>query len=321
MTRLPKSETQIARTLILDELFDLTLYQSLEKTVSPGPLQDTLRELIPIETKHRRFWEDFYGLKIERLDFGRRLKLGLMVLVSRLFGERGVYLILEAIEIHGIRKYLSLWKRYEHTPLADAVRTVLTDEFDHEDRVVSGYTTRRINPERIRNIFLGFNDGLVEFVGAVSGFFAAFQSTAPVLMASLTGAAAGALSMAVGVYVSSGSEKEVQKINAEKEHFLSGTRKTPDGDKPLSLALIVGVSYFIGAMVPVLPVIFGAKNVFVSWAAGGGALILVTMTLSFISGMSIRARVLTNVFLVSAAVAISYAFGAVVKKFLGIEVL
>lgn len=321
MVSQPKTDATLARELILDEFFDLTLYQSLEKIVSPGHLQDTLRELIPIETKHRRFWEDFYCLKIERLDFGRRMKLGFLVLVCRIFGERGVYLILEAIEIHGIRKYLFLWKRYENTPLANAVRAVLTDEFEHEDKVVSGYTTRRINPERIRNIFLGFNDGLVEFVGAVSGFFAAFQSAAPVLMASLTGAAAGALSMAVGVYVSSSSEKEIQKINDEKERFLSGAKESSDGDQPSILALIVGVSYFIGAMVPVLPVVFGAKNVFISWITGGCALVLVTMTLSFVSGMSLRARVLTNLLLVSLAVTISYAFGALVKKFLGLEAI
>ena len=321
MTSQSKADAKLARTLILDELFDLTLYQSIEKTLSPGHLRNTLRELIPIETKHHRFWEDFYCLKIERLDLRRRWKLGLMILVCRVFGESGVYLILEAIEIHGIRKYLGLWKRYENTSFAGAVRTVLVDEFEHEDKVVSGSTQRKINPERIRNIFLGFNDGLVEFVGAVSGFFAAFQSTGAVLVASLTGAAAGALSMAVGVYVSSGSEKEVQNIEAEKDRFLSGTKETPTGDRPSNLAFIVGIAYFIGSMVPVLPVVFGAKNVLISWTAGGCALVLVTMTLSFISGMSIRVRVLTNLFLVSAAVAISYAFGVLVKKFLGVEVL
>jgi len=305
----------------LDEFFDLSLYQSLEKIVSPGHLKDTLNELIPIETKHRRFWEDFFGLKIEKLDVIRRFKLGLMILICRIFGENGVYLILEAIEIHGIRKYLGLWKRYENTPFAGAVRTVLVDEFEHEDMIVSGSTQRKINPERIRNIFLGFNDGLVEFMGAVSGFFAAFQSTAPVLVASLTGAAAGALSMAIGVYVSSGSEREVQRINAEKERFLSGTKETTDGDSPSNLSLIVGVSYLIGAMVPVLPVIIGAKSVLISWITGGCVLILVTMTLSFISGMSMRARVLTNLLLVSMAVGIAYVFGILVKKFLGIEAI
>ena len=38
----------------------------------------------------------------------RRLKLGFLVLVCRLFGDRAIHLVLEAIEIHGIRKYLTV---------------------------------------------------------------------------------------------------------------------------------------------------------------------------------------------------------------------
>ena len=40
--------------------------------------------------------------------------------------------------------------------------------------MVTGPRERRINPERVRNIFLGLNDGLVEILGAVTGFFGAF---------------------------------------------------------------------------------------------------------------------------------------------------
>ena len=40
--------------------------------------------------------------------------------------------------------------------------------------LVTALTERKINAEKIRNIFLGLNDGLVEILGAVSGFFGAF---------------------------------------------------------------------------------------------------------------------------------------------------
>lgn len=46
-------------------------------------------------------------------------------------------------------------------PLGLALRSVLDDEFRHEDVVVMGNEERRIDPERIRNIFLGLDDGLV----------------------------------------------------------------------------------------------------------------------------------------------------------------
>ncbi len=308
-----KENNALGRELILDELFDLSLYQTLQK-VNSGDLQKTLEELIPIETKHYAFWQDFFQLKIDRLDFGRRLKLGVVAFVCRVFGEPAVYLILEGIEVYGIRKYLTIWKLYQNTPLAKAVRAVLEDEFGHEDKIVSGLEQRKISPERIRNIFLGFNDGLVEFVGAVGGFFAAFQDRRSVLIACFTGAAAGALSMAVGVFASSGSEEEMQRTALGKEEFLSGAvRDAKEVAHPFSSAVIVGVFYLFGAMVPILPVFFGAKSVFLSWALGGVMVVLVTATLSFLSGMQIRKRVLTNLTLVAAAIAVAYAVGVFVK--------
>ena len=313
-------DKELAEQLILDELFDLSLYKALRQFTS-GNLQKTLDELIPIETKHYSFWQEFYRTKIERLNFGRRLKLVVIIFLCKVFREPAIYLILEGIEVFGIRKYLTIWKLYENTPLAEAVRTVLEDEFGHEDKVISGMKEKKISPERIRNIFLGFNDGLVEFVGAVGGFFAAFQDAKSVLIASFTGAAAGALSMAVGVFASSSSEEEMQRSALEKEQFLSGAESTDAQSvaHPFSSAVIVGIFYLFGAMVPILPVFFGAKSVLVSWVCGGAMLVIVTMVLSFISGMQIRKRVLINLTMVAAAVAVAYAVGILVKKFLGVS--
>lgn len=311
-------DQKIGRVLVSDELFDLSLYKAL-KPIAPPHLQSMLDELIPVETRHYNFWQDFYKIKIDRLDPGRRVKLGVMISLCRIFGEPAIHLILEAIEVYGIRKYLTLWHRYQKTPLADAVRPVLQDEFEHEDKIVTGYEQKQVDPERIRNIFLGFNDGLVEFVGAVGGFFAAFQDARSVLIASATAAVAGALSMSVGVYASSSSEEEMQQTALDKKRFLSGAaHPTQITANPFVSGVIVGVFYLFGALVPILPVVFGAKNVIVSWLCGGIALVLVTAVLSLISGMQIRKRVLMNLTMVSAAVGIAYAIGILVKKFLGI---
>ena len=302
----------LAEALILDELFDLSLYKALRGHAS-GSLRDMLDDLIPVETKHYAFWQDFFKIRIDQLNFGRRWKLAAIIWMCRIFGEGAIHLVLEAIEVYGIRKYLKIWKIYQNTPLAEAVRTVLQDEFEHEDQIVSDLE-RKINPERIRNVFLGFNDGLVEFVGAVGGFFAAFQDVRMVLVASATGAAAGALSMAVGVFISSGSEEEIQRTTLQKEEFLKGkTSKSREVAQPLMSAIIVGISYLFGAMVPILPVLFGAKNVVTSWMCGGIALVVVTTFISFMTGMQIRRRVLTNLILVSIAVSVAYSVGILIK--------
>lgn len=315
------ADVTLAKRLILDELFDLTLYRALRQ-IAPASLHGMLDELIPVETRHLAFWQDFFGLDVSRLGAGRRLKLALLVLLCRVFGAPGIHLALEAIEVHGVRKYLQVWERYRDDPrLAGALREVLEDEFKHEDATVAGDTARRINPERIRNIFLGLNDGLVEILGAVSGFFAAFGEAVTVLMAGVTVAVAGALSMAAGAYVAASSETEVRETETARRRFLGDP--AGDGDAPGSArgsAILVGLSYFAGALVPVLPVLFGARTAWVSLFAAGTIIILVSMLLAFLSGMDVRRRIVTNVVIIAAAVGVTYLIGIATKALFGIAV-
>jgi VIT1/CCC1 family predicted Fe2+/Mn2+ transporter len=314
------ADVRLGRRLILDELFDLSLYQALH-AVAPSGLRRMLDELIAVERRHFSFWQRFYGLSITRLDPGRRVKLAVIVLVCRVLGAPAIHLVLEAIEVHGVRKYLQVWDRYRDGPLGAALREVLEDEFKHEDATVGGETERRINPERVRNIFLGLNDGLVEILGAVSGFFAAFGDAVTVLMAGLTVAVAGALSMAAGAYVATGSEAEVRDTEAARRRFLG---EDGSGDDPresaLGAALLVGASYFAGALVPVVPVLFGAHTAWPSVAVAGVVIVIVSMLLAFLSGMNVRRRILTNLVIIAAAVGVTYLIGIVTKAVFGIAV-
>ncbi len=320
MSSASQHDPELARTLILDELFDLSLYKALRGVTKPDT-QQVLDELIVVETGHLAFWQQFFDSRLDRLDVGRRIKLQLIILACRLFGETGVHLALEAIEVYGVRKYLSLWRSYKGQPLGKALEGILQDEFQHEDILVTRLTERKINPERIRNIFLGLNDGLVEILGAVSGFFGAFGNPVMVLMAASTTAVAGALSMAAGAYAAISSEREVQATEAAKKEFLgdkSGGGGAPD--RPLGSALVVGASYFIGAMVPVLPVLFGAKSAVVSMVAAGSVAILVSTLLAFLSGMDIKRRILLNLAIIALAVSVTYLIGMVAKQLWGISV-
>jgi VIT1/CCC1 family predicted Fe2+/Mn2+ transporter len=313
-------DPKLARQLVLDELFDLSLYRAL-RTVASGDLQAILGELIPIEARHLTFWQDFFGLHLDRLDLARRLKLGLIVIVCRLFGAPAIHLVLEAIEVYGVRKYLKVWSAYGNGPLGPAVRQVLEDEFKHEDAVVTGSAERRLSPARVRNIFLGLNDGLVEILGAVSGFFAAFGNSITVLVAGLTVAVAGALSMAAGAWVATGSESEVQATESQRRRFLGESEPPAEsGESPLVSAAVVGVSYFAGAMVPVLPVLGGAATVIPSLLAAGILIILVSMILAFLSGMDVKRRIVTNLIIIAAAVSVSFAIGLLARRVWGVSI-
>ena len=313
-------DPRLARQLVLDELFDLTLYREL-RDVAPPDLRRTLEELIPVETRHLAFWQSFFGLRLTRLDWGRRLKLAVLIAVCRVFGAPAIHLVLEAIEVHGVRKYLRVWSRYGDRPLGHALREVLEDEFKHEDATVGADGERRISPERIRNIFLGLNDGLVEILGAVSGFFAAFGNPGTVLIAGLTVAVAGALSMAAGAYAAVSSEAEVRATETARRRFLGEAASESGGrESAFGSGLLVGVSYFAGALVPVLPVVIGAHTALPSLLAGVTVVVFVSTILAFLSGMDVRRRIAINLVLVAAAVGVTYVIGILTRTLFGIEV-
>jgi vacuolar iron transporter family protein len=314
------ADPKLAKQLVLDELFDLSLYQSL-RNVPGGELRAILDQLIPIEQRHFAFWQDFFDLHVETLDLARRLKLLLLVAICRLFGAPAIHLVLEAIEVYGVRKYLRVWDAYGNGPLGAAVRNILEDEFKHEDEVVTGTAERQINPEGVRDIFLGLNDGLVEIVGAVSGFFAAFGNSLAVLVAGLTVSVAGALSMAAGAWIAVSSESEVRTTEVARRRFLGeSVSEVGTAEKPLVSATIVGASYLAGALVPLLPVLGGATTVLPSLLAAGSLIVIVSIIVAFLSGMSIKRRVLTNLLITAAAVGISFAIGVVTKLVWGVSV-
>jgi VIT1/CCC1 family predicted Fe2+/Mn2+ transporter len=169
------------------------------------------------------------------------------------------------------------------------------DEFKHEDVLVTALTERKINAEKIRNIFLGLNDGLVEILGAVSGFFGAFGDATTVLVAASTTAVAGALSMAAGT-----------------------SEVVPMEESPIGSALVVGAAYIAGAIVPVLPVLIGATNAVFSIITAGLMVVLVSTVLSFLSGMDVKRRILLNLVMIAIAVSVTYGIGVFTKTLWGI---
>jgi VIT1/CCC1 family predicted Fe2+/Mn2+ transporter len=281
----------------------------------------TLDELITVETAHLAFWKRFFSLSLDQLNPGRRLKLSFLMFVCKLFGSTAVHLVLEAIEVHGIRKYLALWREYQGQPLGEALNGVLMDEFKHEDVLVTALTERKINAEKIRNIFLGLNDGLVEILGAVSGFFGAFGEASMVLVAASTTAVAGALSMGAGAFLALSSEKEVKTTEIAKKIFLGEASDiTPMEESPIGSALVVGTAYIAGAVVPVLPVIVGATSALYSVLTAGLMVIVVSTILSFLSGMDIMRRILLNLIILTIAVGVTYGIGVFAKHLWGIAV-
>jgi VIT1/CCC1 family predicted Fe2+/Mn2+ transporter len=125
--------------------------------------------------------------------------------------------------------------------------------------------------------------------------------------------------MAAGVYVATSSENEVRRTQRGKERFLGENRHPAAAEESaITSAIIVGVGYFAGAAVPILPVFFGAKNALVSVITGGATIIFVSTVLAFLSGMDVRKRILTNLIILAAAVAVTYGIGILVRTLFGV---
>ncbi len=92
------------------------------------------------------------------------------------------------------------------TPTAEAI-----DEFVEEEQRLA----QRLN--KLRAAVLGANDGIVSIAALVIGVAAASSSHSAIATAGFAGMAAGALSMAVGEYVSVHSQRDAEEAQLERE--------------------------------------------------------------------------------------------------------
>ena len=69
----------------------------------------------------------------------------------------------------------------------------------------------------LRAAVLGANDGIISISSLAIGVAAASTSTEPIILATLAGLVAGALSMAAGEYVSVSSQTDTEKADIERE--------------------------------------------------------------------------------------------------------
>ena len=85
----------------------------------------------------------------------------------------------------------------------------------HPDEPHQGGIAGRLN--WLRAGVLGANDGIISTAGLVVGVAAATNQTGPIITAGVAGLVAGAVSMALGEYVSVSSQRDTERALLEKE--------------------------------------------------------------------------------------------------------
>ncbi|MDP3948580.1 MAG: VIT1/CCC1 transporter family protein, partial [bacterium] len=107
---------------------------------------------------------------------------------------------------------------------------------------------------------------------------------------------------------------------ARRKNFLGEEAKEAPMSSPLTSAVVVGISYFFGSAIPILPVFFGAQNVWFSVMAALVVVILISYFLAFISGISVVRRITINIVIIAVAVGVTYGIGLFAKNVFGISI-
>ncbi len=94
----------------------------------------------------------------------------------------------------------------------------------------------------LRAAVLGSNDGVVSIASLVVGVAAANASTGSIFTAGLAGLVGGALSMAVGEYVSVSSQRDVEEADLERERWELREEPEQELDELISLLAAKGLS-------------------------------------------------------------------------------
>lgn len=161
----------------------------------------------------------------------------------------------------------------------------------------------------LRASVLGANDGIVSVAAVIVGVAGASNSKSYVLTAGVAALVAGALSMAVGEYVSVSSQRDTEKAILKKE----GDELT----NPFHAAYASALAFFSGAIIPIIAILIVPTYMQISatFISAIIALVITGMLSAHVGGASKRKAtlrvVLGGIFAMAVTFGIGKLFGVV----------
>jgi len=343
----------------LDEVVDCTVYAELAKAERNPRIKDILSRLSEIERKHIDVWSrlaERRGLTLRPAGVREKWKAKAYRLLRGLMGLRITVRLLESDEQQAIVKYARLLERSDFTSEEKALLDdVLKDEIAHEYTLMS----QEFRVESVRDVIYGVSDGLIEVLAVVSGFSGAFTSSLIVAVAGMIVGLSGALSMAVGAYLSTTSDVEMAKSEMEKAKLQASlsedtliarlsrmlTSKGLDAqaatriagelkgiahnlvasepeDEPKKSALHTAISYIGGAAIPVLAYLVGVSGltaVITSYAISALATFVIGSIIGALSDVNPWRKGIQMMTLAIGAALATHGAGILVSRFLHIN--
>jgi vacuolar iron transporter family protein len=108
---------------------------------------------------------------------------------------------------------MDIWKR--ENKLKRSLRNIKFKEMINIDNYLDSHYINRSN--WLRAAVLGANDGIISISSLAIGIAAASTAKQPIILATVAGLVAGALSMAAGEYVSVSSQTDIEKSDIQRE--------------------------------------------------------------------------------------------------------
>jgi VIT1/CCC1 family predicted Fe2+/Mn2+ transporter len=293
-------ETAKAMSFYADERGASRLYAYLAGSEKDPALRARFAELARVENLHMAFWRAFLLKRGITTAEPSWFSFARARLLRPILGTRRYLSLLEITEATAVDSYCDFLNSavLEEAEKTDIVR-IIEDELGHEEELESQFNA--LPKDNVRDFVMGMNDGLVELLGAVTGLSAVYPTHPQIVgVNGLVVGLAGALSMAIGTWVSVRSQRQVNEGIRRKTDLLFSVaprraqaelaRKLTESGMPADLtdeitgklasnkdamiglltehtsvneirsALFTGAAYIIGLLFPVLPYFFAHNS-------------------------------------------------------------
>ncbi len=305
---------KLKRYFVNEEYVHFNVYRSLSLSEKNGKLREILAKLSKDESRHMDLWKSLPvgDNNSSCISILSRVKVPALLVLKRMFSIAFVDRIMERSERIVLDEYARVTKG-DHLPegYRKKIRAVMRDELRHKQKFSTEIIPYEGTMDNVRSIILGLDDGIVEVLAAISGFAMLAHSHIIVAIAGIIIGISGTLSMAGGAYLSSKSERLVEKNSHERNHTL-----------PISDAFYTGLYYLAGAAVVTSPFIFGLSGIngiAVSIALAAIVISTASAIIAVISRTSILKRILEMLAITLTASILTMIIGAVLRTYFGIS--
>ncbi len=212
-----------------DELNSAAIYLALSEIERDNRIKTVYERMAAVETKHARNWEEKLkeaGVRIP--NFKPKARTRFLIWLARRFGPEMVIPGLQAMERDGGSAYLGevgarqmAIEEQTHSLVLNQIKRTVRGGLEGSALAQLEGRHRSSKGNALRAAVLGANDGLVSNLSLVMGVAGATMNNQSILVAGIAGLLAGAISMALGEWVSVQSSRELyeNQIKIEKEEI------------------------------------------------------------------------------------------------------